>query len=464
MLPECRAGEYLFPVPKFELAASDVASFMEDLGTFHGEFHDCFTRSETRENVLLYMNGLFSKLERKSIEPIAVHLESGRVRAMQRSISETPWDDDAILNKYRSMVNEDFGDPSGVLIFDECGFAKKGDDSVGVARQYCGNLGKVDNCQVGVYAAYASRHGYAVIDKRLFIPEGWFGDEYKERREKCELPDELAFKTKPQLAVEMLEGVRAAKVPFRYVAADTVYGESPDFIAGIEKDPAATYFVAIASNTQLWVNAPATQKRKYRYGGKLKERVVLRGDAKKPITAQEFASNLHDFFWYRRTVSEGTKGPIEYEFTKRRVTIARDGLPDKEVWLVIKRNVGPERVYRFSISNAPLSTKLSTFVWLSGMRWPVEQCFEEMKTELGMDHYEVRKYRGWNHHMQVTMLAHFFLWHLKLRLGKKSTSAYFIAGEDDSGTYASHADVRRGRRTRARSVDSGEESSGDAVT
>lgn len=146
------------------------------------------------------MVGRFSKLERKSIEPIALAVEDAKVRAMQRTISDAIWDEDKMLAKYRSMVSDDMGDAGGVLMFDESSFVKKGKDSAGVNLQYCGSIGKVENCQVGVFAAYATAHGYAVLDKRLFIPEEWFSEEYKERREKCAFPEDLTFKTKPQLA------------------------------------------------------------------------------------------------------------------------------------------------------------------------------------------------------------------------------------------------------------------------
>ena len=196
MLPECRQQEQLFSVPKFEIISSDVVSFVDELRCFHDEFSDCFHRSETRDNVFRYMVGQFSKLERKSIEPIALAVEDGQVRAIQRAISDTNWDEEKILVKYRSMVNDDMGDTDGVLMFDESGFVKKGKDSAGVQRQYCGNIGKVENSQVGVYAAYASRHGYAFLDKRLFIPEAWFSEEHKERREKCNFPENLRHSVK----------------------------------------------------------------------------------------------------------------------------------------------------------------------------------------------------------------------------------------------------------------------------
>jgi SRSO17 transposase len=172
MLPGCRTEGDLFSVPKFCIEKADVEGFAHELQGFHEQFRDCFSRSEPRENFFLYMAGQFSPLERKSIEPIALQVEDGKVRAMQRFVSDVVWDEKAMLSKYHVLVNEDMGDPEGILIFDESGFPKKGDDSAGVARQYCGNIGKVDNCQVGVFAAYASRHGYALWTTFAFPRNG----------------------------------------------------------------------------------------------------------------------------------------------------------------------------------------------------------------------------------------------------------------------------------------------------
>ena len=196
MLPVIRSDEYLYAVPKFDLGKEDIKDFMHELKGFHEQFHDCFCRSESREHFFKYMAGQFSPLERKSIEPIAMAVKEGNVRTMQRFISDAPWDDDKIITKYRNFVNEDLGSPDGALIFDESGFVKKGQESIGVAKQYCGTVGKVENCQVGVFAAYASENGYALVDKRLFIPEKWFTDDYSSRREKCRLPQETVFRTK----------------------------------------------------------------------------------------------------------------------------------------------------------------------------------------------------------------------------------------------------------------------------
>ena len=400
MLPVCRQQEHLFSVPKFDVTSNDVDSFMDQLRCFHDEFRDCFQRSETRENVFRYMAGQFSELERKSIEPIALAVEDGQVRSMQRAISDAVWEEDKILSKYRSIVNDDMGDPNGVLIFDESGFIKKGDDSAGVRRQYCGSIGKVDNCQVGVFAAYASPHGYAFLDKRLFVPEEWFSERYKHRREKCKFPQDLTFRTKPQLASEILSEIHQEQsLLYKYIVADSIYGHSPVFIEEVEKLDGKIYMVSITADTQCWLKAPVTMVKNYKYKGEERSKTVLEDPAKNPVTVHQIASSLNDYFWYRRKVSEGTKGPIEYEFSKRRVTLSKDGLPWKTVWLIIRRTIEKTPSYTFFVSNASENTRLSTFVWLSGIRWAIEQCFEEGKTELGMDHYEVRKYPGWNHHM-----------------------------------------------------------------
>ncbi len=420
MLPEIRTNGDIFSIPQMGIVEHDVNQFIEELKGFHEEFRDCFARKESRVNFFKYMVGQFSDIERKSIEPIALKVVDAQVRSIQRLISNVFWDRKKIIQKYRSMANADFGDPNGVLIFDETGFVKKGDDSAGVGKQYCGTLGKVENCQVGVFAAYASRQGYCLLDNRLFIPEKWFSAEYTEKRTKCQFPEELEFKTKPQLAIEMFQELEnQASIPFKYVVADALYGNSPSFIEALEKCVGITYLVSVPSDTLCWLTQPITRKRTYRYQGQQRTKTVIEKTEKKPLTLRTIAHNLNAYFWYRRKVCEGTKGPIEYEFAKMRVVVAKDGLPGKDVWLIIKRSLGDKPEYWYYFSNAPLGTRLKTFVWLSGVRWAIEQCFGETKTELGMDQYEVRKFPGWQHHILTCMLAHFFLWHMKLRLGKK---------------------------------------------
>jgi SRSO17 transposase len=442
MLPACRTASAEFAIPTFEVVPSDVAGFMDELWEFQSLFHDCFARREPRAHFFDYMVGQLSQLERKSIEPLALHVEGGTIRGLQRFISDVQWDEEQMLWNYQQLVAEAMGDPEGVLMFDETGFVKKGHDSVGVARQYCGTLGKVENCQVGVFAGYASRQGYALVDKRLFLPEAWCGEAYARQRTACNVPPEVRFQSKPQLAAAMLRGiVREGLLPFKYVVADCLYGNSPDFLDAVDACVGVTTFVAIPADTRCWLQRPRTAEQTYRYKGAEHSKRVVVTPTPDACTVAALATQLPASRWYQRTVSEGTKGPIAYAFARQRVTLCREGLPERTVWLVIKRCGRAEPSYSYYISNAPASTPWRTFVWLSGLRWAIEQCFEEGKTELGMDHYEVRKYTGWHHHMLTTMLAHFFLWRLKLRLGKKSSRTHRGAAADPLGRGVTPADV-----------------------
>jgi len=171
------------------------------------------------------------------------------------------------------------------------------------------------------------------------------------------------------------------------------------------------------------LSEPVTVTKTYKYRGKTHRKRVVESTEKRPISVGKLAKSIHDVFWYRLTVSEEAKGPIVYEFTRRRIVLAKDGFPRRRVWLIIRRSLGEDPKYSYFISNVPMSCQLPLFIWLSGLRWAIEQCFEETKTEFGLDHYEVHKYPGWHHHMMTCMLAYFFLWHLKIRLGKKAPSS-----------------------------------------
>jgi hypothetical protein len=209
----------------------------------------------------------------------------------------------------------------------------------------------------------------------------------------------------------------------------------------VEACVGVTAWVAIPAETHCWLQAPRTMDKPYLYKGEVRSKRVVVGPEHAPCTVAAVAAHLPASQWYRRKVSEGTKGPIEYAFARQRVTLCKAGLPERTVWLLSKRTVGANPVSAYYRSNAPVSPPLRTFVWLSGVRWAMEQCFAEGKTELGMDHYEVRKYPGWHHHILTTMLAHFFLWHLKLRLGKKSPRPHRLAAADHLGSRLTPADL-----------------------
>ena len=351
MLPACRTNGEGFTIPTFDLVPSDVEGFMDELWEFQSAFHDCFARSEPRAHFFDYMVGQCSKLERKSIEPMALHVEGGTIRGLQRFISDVHWDEEQMRWNYHQLVAEELGEPDGVLMFDETGFVKKGQDSVGVARQYCGTLGKVENCQVGVFAGYASRQGYALVDKRLFLPEAWFGEAYAARRTTCHVPAEVTFQSKPQLAAAMLQAIaHEGLLPFKYVVADCLYGNSPDFLDAVDACVGITTFVAIPSETRCWLQRPCTEGKSYTYKGAVRSKRVVVAEATTPGTVAAVAASLPASHWYQRTVSEGTKGPIAYAFARQRVTLCKEGLPDRTVWLVIKRTLGADPVYTYYIN------------------------------------------------------------------------------------------------------------------
>jgi SRSO17 transposase len=426
MLPDHRQDAALHGSPLFTLQDADVEGFLDELQRFHAAFATCFARKESRENAYTYLVGRLSSLERKTIEAIAHHVVGSRsVRSLQRSLSDGWFNEAQILHGYHHMLSVELGETDGVLVFDESGTVKKGCHSAGVARQYCGTIGKVDTCQVGVYVGYVSRQGYALLDKRLYMPKGWFTDAYADRRRRCHVPEELTFQTKPQQAAKMLLKIyQQEQLPFKYVVADTVYGNNLAFLEAAEQCLGTTYLVAMPADTLCWKQPPLTTTTTVRYKGKVRTKRILKPPAKEPITVAQLACTLHPSYWYRRIVSEGTKGPIAYEFTRRRVTLAKDGLPWRTVWLVVKRTSGDTPTYWFYISNASTSARLPLFVWLSGRRWAIEQCFEEAKQEVGLDQYEGRKFPGWHHHILLCMLAHFFLWHLLLMSKKRPTFNY----------------------------------------
>src|SRR5262244_1886270 len=270
------------------------------------------------------MGGQCSELERTSIEPMALEVAGGNGRGMQRFIRDNIWDEDKMRQTDHGLIAAEMGDPEGVLMVDESGLVKKGQESVGVARQYCGSLGKVEHCQVGVFAASASRQGYALVDKRLFLPEPWFSGAYQVRRTKCKLPDEVVWQSKPQMAAAMVRDLHHAGVlPCKYIVADCLYGNSPDFWAACEACVGTVAFVATPADTRCWLQPLATTPHTYTSKGAQRTKRVAVTDTP-PGTVAALAHAIPATFWYRRTVSEGTKGPITYEFARKRIRLCKE--------------------------------------------------------------------------------------------------------------------------------------------
>ena len=408
--------------PVMNLAPRDVDAMAQELVTYHETFHDLLQRREQRQWSAFYLRGQLSDLERKTVEPmvLATHgPDAAAVRAGQQFLGQGAWDDTAILMRHQGLVAESLGEPDGVVIFDGSGFPKQGTHSVGVARQYCGAVGKVANCQHGVFAAYVSRKGYTFLDRRLYMPEMWFDKAHAALRQRYGVPAALTFQTEPQLALEMLDGlVERAEVPFSWVVADEHYGMIPSFLDGVEARQ-KWYFAEVPTSTKVWVGAPKVETPSPGALGRPRQHPRLAdGEAKAQELAQ-VAAALPAGAWQRHTIKEGSKGPIEARFALVRVTRARRGRPGAPAWALFRRSTDETKALKVFLSNAPETCAPEALVRVSGLRWPVETAIEEAKGELGMDHYETRTWRGWHHHMTQTFLAHHFLVRMRLNVKEK---------------------------------------------
>ena len=396
------------PAPKCNLSPRDVEGLVDKLKTYHALFESAFRRPEQAGWACVYLQGLLGSQPRKSVEPMALSL-GVNVRDLQHFVGQSRWRTEPVVATHQRLVAQTLGEPDGVVLIDESGGVKQGDNSVGVAAQYCGSVGKVANCQVGVYLGYASRKGYTLADARLFMPEPWFDAEHADQRRQCGVPQELTFKTKPELALELLQdAVRRGSLPFQWVTADALYGDAPHFRDGVAQ-LGKWYFTAVACSTRVWRRRPAVMVPRWSGHGPHPKRLRLRTPTHRPTRVDELVRRIPRTAWSRCIIKEGSKGPIICDFAFLRVTEARDGLPGTEVWLIIRRNLDNPQEIKFYFSNAPAEVPIADLVRLSGMRWPIETAFEEGKGEVGLDHYETRSWLGWHHHMVLTALAHHFL-------------------------------------------------------
>ena len=402
------------PAPECNLTDQDIHCFMNEMTAYIDMFRPAFQRPEQLEWSQNYLQGLLGNAMRKNIEQMALELGEN-VRSMQYFMGQSPWEAEPVITTHQRLVGETLGEADGVMLIDESSVVKQGDDSVGVAAQYCGSVGKIANGQVGVYLGYASRKGYSLIEGQLFIPDEWFDEAHAEKRQECGVPDDLVYQTKPEIGLKLLQ--KAAKrgdLPFQWVAADELYGDSPVFrdgVAGMDK----WYFTEIKCNTPVWSVQPEVHVPEWKGRGRHPTRLRLRHPSDHPTQVNQLATGIPKGGWTRATIKEGSKGPIVCDFAFLRLTESRGNLPGPEVWLIIRRNLDDPSVIKYYFSNAPATTPVIEFVRISGMRWPIETIFEEAKGEVGFDHYEMRSWLGWHHHMLLVSLAHHFLVRLRIR-------------------------------------------------
>ncbi len=435
------------------LTATDLANVGAELTAYHAHFAPLFARREQREWAAVYLRGLLTAdVPRKNVEALALRLlgagaeASRQVRALQQFIGAGAWDDAAILGAHERLVATSLGEDDGVLILDGSDVPKRGGHSVGVAAQWCGATGKTDNCQAGVFLGYASRQGYTLLDRQLYVPKPWFSDAYATRRHACRVPADRTFQTKAELAAALVEGWhRRGTLPATWLVCDEWFGRHQALLDRV----AATglrYLAEVPRNTHVWpLREPADGRRaRPRPRAWVPPRAAsgkgrpgtherLHPDSPPALPLTTVAAQLPGRRWARYRIAEGRKGPIVADFVALRAVASRsgyrEGLPGPEVWVLIRRAVlSSERVLgqadepelKYYLSNAPVETPLAELIRVCGMRWAIECCFAEGKGELGLDDYELRSWPGWHHHMTLVILAHHFLVRLRQRLMDRS--------------------------------------------
>lgn len=369
----------------------DISGWYERLRELHARLRPHFARPEVHQQALRYLQAVLSDIPRKNGWQIAEQARQSRPYGIQRLLSAAVWDQDAVRDELRAMVRQSLlpsdapqeEAPFPVLVLDESGFPKRGRHSAGVAPQYCGLTGRVENCQVGVFLSYVTASGHALIDRELYLPEDWCAD--PARRLAAHIPDDVRFATKPELGQRMIGRAKSAGLPFGWVVADTVYGHSPELRAFLEEQGLA-YALAVPSTEVVCVQT--------RTGLLLSDVASIAQQA------------LRSRDWQRLSSGQGTKG--ERFFDWARLPMAQAGVADGRQWLVIRRCLDDPHELAYYLVWAPADTPLSTMVQAIGSRWHIEEDLEASKA-LGLDHYEVRSYLGWYRHLTLVLLAYAFL-------------------------------------------------------
>ena len=355
--------------------AKQVADWAGELGAVGERVGRRFARSEPRRRAVAYVRGLLGDAERKNGWQLAEHLGDSTPDGVQHLLARSDWDAEAVRDDLIGYVGEHLGQADGVLVVDETGFLKKGTKSCGVARQYSGTAGRIENCQVGVFLGYATRHGRALLDRALYVPKEWAND--AGRRAAAGMPEGVEFATKPLLARRMIDRAVAAGVPARWVTADAVYGSDYHFRAAAEKQGLG-YVVGVRSDFAVWAGF-----RQARAGALLAE---VPADA-----------------WHRLSCGAGAKGPRVYDWA-----LLRTNSPDPREyarWVLIRRSVSDPSEVAYFACGGPPATTLNDLVRVAGARWAIEDLLELAKGDCGLDEYEVRSWVGWHRHVTLSLFA-----------------------------------------------------------
>src|SRR5918912_3741265 len=356
-----------------------IQEWAAGLDRLHARIAPRFRRPEVRRRARRYLAGLLGSVDRKNGWQLAEQLGESHPRGVQRLLDAARWDADAVRDDLRAYVVEHLGDARGVLIVDETGFLKKGTKSVGVARQYSGTAGRTENCQIGVFLAYATPKGRAFLDRALYLPKAWAED--AARRTEAGVPQTVRFATKVALAKSMLQRAFAAGVPASWVTGDTVYGNDPNLRSWLETERHA-YVLAVPKTHRVWID-------------------------QRQETAQVAFARLSAEAWQRLSAGEGSQGPRWYDWAW--IRISGTSAPGCGRWLLARRSLSDPTELAYYRVFAPAETPLEEVVRAAGSRWSIEEGFERAKGEVGLDQYEVRRWEAWYRHVTLALLAHAYL-------------------------------------------------------
>jgi SRSO17 transposase len=334
-----------------------------------------FERAEPRQRAMAYVGGLLSPAERKNSWQLAEVSGDTTPYAFQHLLRRALWDPDAVRDELRTYIGQHLADPEAVLVLDETGFLKQGRHSAGVARQYSGTAGRVENCQIGVFLGYASPLGHALLDRELYLPKEWTSD--RDRCRRAGIPEDRGFATKPQLAQQMLAQACTAGVQAQWVTGDSVYGDDRRLRMWLEAQPQA-YVLAVSGKEYVWLNGRQRQ-------------------------VKTIVATLPEEGWTRLSAGDGAQGPRWYDWCW--LPLADPIAPSWRRWLLVRRRVSDPTAVRAYVVYAPQNTPLEPVVRVAGTRWVIEQLFKAAKGEVGLDHYEVRSWTGWYRHMTLAMWA-----------------------------------------------------------
>jgi len=405
------------------MTPDDVRAAAERLVQFHRRFAPLFGKDQAQDHAYTYLKGLLCCPERKSIEPIALCVGTGQVSGLQKFIAVAPWDAGGVQDEIQSVFADELapsaaGTPIGTVgVIDESGFSKKGTKSAGVARQHNGRLGKEDNRQVGVYLIGVAPAGSALLDHRLYLPRSWYeGDEAARRREEAHIPEGTPFRTKPQIAGELVRDVVVTGVVgLDWVTADEAYGQNGELLDELE-GLGQRYLMEVPTTTTVWAEDPASCVPPYSGRGQPPRRPSR--DAVRSVVA--LAAGLPAGAWRRLRVREGAVGPLVFEFAAVRAWAVRHRKPGPPIWVLIRRSLEAEPEVKYYVSNGDAATPPGVLAGVACTRHQVEDFLEDSKSYLGMAQYETRSWVGWHHHMALVGLAHLFVVLTRRVLKKKS--------------------------------------------